>query len=64
MGNTLIFPGYEVEDSEVRLGLDLGGGLKIDNGGQFAFVGEGWFSVVSDASHLSFMVGAIYMFGR
>lgn len=63
-GGTLVFPGYEAEETEVRLGLDLGGGLKIDNGGQFAFTGEGWFSVVSDASHLSFMVGAIYMFGR
>ena len=64
MGDIVLFPGYSAEETEVRVGLDLGGGLKIDNGGQFAFTGEGWFSIVSDASHLSFMIGAIYMFGR
>ncbi|HEX5131958.1 MAG TPA: hypothetical protein VFX92_05675 [Candidatus Krumholzibacteria bacterium] len=61
---TEIIPGYSASDTEVRLGLDLGGGLKIDRGTQFAFVGEGWFSVVSDVSHFSVMVGAVYMFGR
>lgn len=63
-GGTLIYPGSSVSDTEVDLGLDLGGGLRIDRGQQFAFVGEGWFSIVSDVSHFSLMVGAVYMFGR
>lgn len=63
-GGSLVFPGYSVSDTETRVGLDLGGGLRIDRGSQFAFVGEGWFSVVSDVSHFSLMVGAVYMFGR
>jgi hypothetical protein len=63
-GGTVIFPGSSESDTEVRVGLDLGGGLKIDQGGQFAFLGEGWFSIVSDVSQFSLMVGAVYMFGR
>jgi hypothetical protein len=47
-----------------EFGLDLGGGLRIDRGQQFAFIGEGWFTVVSDVSHFSMMVGAVYVFGR
>ncbi|HXV13926.1 MAG TPA: outer membrane beta-barrel protein [Candidatus Krumholzibacteria bacterium] len=64
VGGTVIFPGSSVEETELRVGLDLGGGLRYDAGKQFAFLGEGWFSVVSDASHFSLMVGAVYMFGR
>jgi hypothetical protein len=49
----------------VEFGLDLGGGLRIDRGGRFAFIGDAWFSVVSgDASHFSVMAGAVYMLGR
>ena len=47
-----------------HLGLDLGGGLRIDRGSQFSFFGEGWFSIISDISQFSLMVGAEYMFGR
>jgi hypothetical protein len=63
-GGSVIFPGMSFDDTDVKLGLDLGGGLRIDRGSQFAFIGEGWFSVVSDISHFSLMVGAVYMFGR
>lgn len=63
-GTILIFPGSSASDTELRLGLDFGGGLKIDRGSQFAFIGEGWFSIVSDANQFSLMVGAVYMFGR
>ncbi|MCI0452296.1 MAG: outer membrane beta-barrel protein [Candidatus Latescibacteria bacterium] len=64
IGGTVVFPGSSADDTELRVGFDLGGGLRIDRGQQFAFIGEGWFSVVSDASHFSLMVGAVYMFGR
>jgi hypothetical protein len=53
-----------VEDTNVDLGLDLGGGLRIDRGSQFSFVGELAYSIVSDDNQFSFMVGAVYMFGR
>lgn len=63
-GSTLVFPGSSESDTEVKVGLDLGGGLRIDRGSQFSFFGEGWFSIVSDFSQFSLMVGAEYMFGR
>ncbi|MDH4037728.1 MAG: outer membrane beta-barrel protein [Candidatus Krumholzibacteria bacterium] len=60
----ITYPGTSASDTEVRLGLDLGGGLRIDRGSQFAFLGEAWYSAVSDVSQFSVMVGAVYMFGR
>jgi len=63
-GGTLLFPGYSVEDTDVNVGLDLGGGLRIDRGSSFAFLGEARYSIVSDVSHFSLMAGAVYMFGR
>jgi len=63
-GGILLIPGYSASDTEVRLGMDLGGGVKIDRGNTFSFFSEAYFSVVSDITHFSFMVGAEYMFGR
>ncbi len=63
-GNTLVIPGSSESDTEVKVGLDLGGGLRYDAGSQFAFTGEGWFTIVSDVSQFSLMIGAVYMFGR
>ncbi|HET6348214.1 MAG TPA: hypothetical protein VFH88_03935 [Candidatus Krumholzibacteria bacterium] len=63
-GGTLLFPGTSIDDSSVKLGLDLGGGLRIDQGGQFAFLADAWFSIVSDVSQFSLMAGVVYMFGR
>ena len=63
-GGTLLYPGSEVSETDLNLGLDLGGGLRIDQGGQFAFMADAWFTIVSDASHFSLMAGAVYMFGR
>jgi Outer membrane protein beta-barrel domain len=62
-GGTVI-PGTSVGDTDTELGLDLGGGLRIDTGSQFSFVGEGWFTLVSDVNNFSLMAGAVYMFGR
>lgn len=64
IGGSLIYPGTSYSDTDVNLGLDLGGGLRIDQGGQFAFMADAWFSIVSDVSHFSLMAGAMYMFGR
>lgn len=57
-------PGTSVGDTDTELGLDLGGGLRIDTGSQFSFVAESWFTLVSDVNHFSLMAGAVYMFGR
>ena len=61
-GGTII-PGTSVGDTSTELGLDLGGGLRVDTGKKFAFIGESWFTV-SDVNHFSIMAGAVYMFGR
>jgi hypothetical protein len=63
-GTVLVFPGSSADETELKVGMDLGGGLRIDNGGQFAFFTDGWFTIVSDVSHFSLMAGAVYMFGR
>ncbi len=63
-GGTVLFPATSLSDTDVKLGLDLGGGVRIDRGSQFAFIGEMWFTAVSDVSHFSAMIGAVYMFGR
>jgi hypothetical protein len=62
-GGTLLYPGSSYNDTEVELGLDLGGGLRIDRGNQFAFMTDAWFTI-SDVSQFSLMIGGIYMFGR
>lgn len=61
---SLIYPGTSYSDTDVNLGLDLGGGLRIDQGGQFSFMADAWFSIVSDISQFQLMAGACYMFGR
>ncbi len=63
-GGSLIFPGTSYDDTDLKLGLDLGGGLKIDRGNTLAFVSDAWVSVVSDVTQFQLMVGAVYMFGR
>jgi hypothetical protein len=62
-GGTLIYPGTSYNDTDVELGLDLGGGIRIDRGNQFAFMSDMWFTI-SDLTQFSLMVGAVYMFGR
>ena len=62
-GGTLIYPGQSISDTYLELGLDLGGGLRIDQGGQFSFLADAWFSI-TEVNHFSLMAGACYMFGR
>jgi len=62
-GGTLLYPGQRVENTDLELGLDLGGGLFIDQGGSWAFTTDAWFTVC-DVSQFSLMAGAVYMFGR
>lgn len=62
-GNTLVFPGTSFDDTDLELGLDLGGGIRIDQGSQFAFMSDMWLTI-SDVTQFSLMIGAVYMFGR
>jgi hypothetical protein len=64
VGGSTIFPATSMSDTDVKVGLDLGGGLRLDRGSQFSFLGEAYYSIVSDVSQFSVMVGAVYMFGR
>ena len=57
-------PSETAEETEMRPGIDVGGGLQIDSGGQFAFLAEVWYAAVSDASQMAFTAGLIYKFGR
>jgi len=59
-----VIPGASASETDFKLGFDLGGGLRYDNGGQFALLGEAWYTAVSDFSQFNVMVGAVYMFGR
>ena len=57
-------PGMTIEDSQTRLGLDLGGGLSAPVSNQVDFLGEAWFGLVSDVNQFSLKVGAMYKFGQ
>jgi hypothetical protein len=56
-------PGGSVEDSETKLGLDLGGGMAAALGPRTSLLAELWYGVVSDVSQLSLRVGMTYHFG-
>lgn len=62
-GGTVLFEGSSIDQTELKLGLDIGGGVRIDTGSRFAFVGEGYYTI-TEVGHLSMMVGGVYMFGR
>jgi len=57
-------PSETADETEMRPGFDMGGGVQFDKGGQYAFLAEAWYSAVSDASQLAFTVGLVYKFGR
>ena len=51
------FPTVTSEDSETRLGLDLGGGMETPLSPKVDFHAEAWYGIVSDASRLALRVG-------
>jgi opacity protein-like surface antigen len=59
------FPGegMSVEDSETKLGLDLGGGMAAALSPRTSLLAELWYGIVSDVSQLSLRVGMTYHFG-
>jgi len=52
-----------IEDSEVRLGFDFGGGVYFPINPSWDITSEVWYGIVSDINQASIMVGAQYNFG-
>jgi len=50
--------------SETRVGFDFGGGITTALNPSLNFVGEGWYSVVSDFNQFSLRAGLSKSFGR
>jgi opacity protein-like surface antigen len=59
----VIIPGFTLDDSSTKLGLDLGGGMSVPINPKTDFLTELWFGVVSDVNQVSFKVGAVYKLG-
>lgn len=57
LGGGLILPGYTVEDSFTRLGLDLGGGMATHLSPTTDLLAEMWYGIVSDVNQFSVRVG-------
>jgi hypothetical protein len=56
----VVIPGESFEDTEFRLGLDLGGGLAFDVGDRVALLGDSWVSLVEDVSQFTVRLGMLY----
>lgn len=56
----IIVPGTSIEDTEFKVGLDLGGGLTVDINDNLAFLGDSWLTFVSDVSQFSLRLGLLY----
>jgi opacity protein-like surface antigen len=57
------FPAMTAEDSQTKLGLDLGGGIVAPMGPRTDFLGELWYGVVSDVSQFSLRAGLSWKLG-
>lgn len=64
LGGGVIIPGYTADDSETRLGLDLGGGMKMPVSPKTDFIAEAWYGIVSDVSQFSLRVGMEWAVGQ
>jgi hypothetical protein len=56
----VIVPGSSVSDSEVKLGVDLGGGMTWDAGDRVSLLSDAWFTIVSDVSQFTLRLGLLY----
>lgn len=55
---------YTVKDSETRLGVDFGGGIKTPINPSTMFHAEGWYGIVSDFNQFSLRAGISRAFGN
>src|SRR5262245_16845679 len=56
-------PAITAEDSQTKLGLDLGGGIAMPINPQWDFLGELWYGIVSDVGQFSLRAGLSYKLG-
>lgn len=57
------FPGTSSDDSETRLGLDIGGGLSTPIGPKTDFLAEAWYGIVEDVNQFSLRAGMAWKLG-
>ncbi len=55
--------GTSVDDSEVKLGFDFGGGVAFPVSPQWDIMTELWYSVVTDVNQVSLVLGVQYNLG-
>ena len=59
-GGSLLAPAISEDDTEIKVGLDMGTGISLDINQKWAIQGEAWYSIVSDISQLAIQVGILY----
>ncbi len=59
----LLTPGYSEDDTEIKVGLELGGGMLFDVWQSTAIQTEAWYSVVSDVSQLAIRASVVFKLG-
>ncbi len=62
-GGIMIMPPVSESDTEIKVGLDIGGGIQGDINQSWAIQGETWYSIVSDISQLSLQIALLYKLG-
>lgn len=62
-GGEMIMPAISESDTEIKIGLDIGGGIQGDINQRWAIQGETWYSIVSDISQLSLQIALLYKLG-
>ncbi|NIM65341.1 MAG: outer membrane beta-barrel protein [Candidatus Latescibacteria bacterium] len=62
-GGGFIAPAVSEDDTEIKVGLDMGGGIAFDINPGMAMLTEAWYTVVSDISQLSVKVGMMFRLG-
>ena len=63
-GGGVVVPGVSVSDTEIKVGLDIGGGFALDVKPNIAVLTEAWYSMVSEVSQLSIKAGVLFKLGR
>jgi len=57
-------PAMSADDSETRLGLDIGGGLSTPIGPKTDFLAEAWYGIVEDFNQFSLRAGMSWKLGQ
>ncbi len=53
-------PATTLDDSSSKIGIDIGGGVRVNMSDTIDFVGDAWYSIVSDVSQVAIMAGILY----